>query len=99
RTPFIPGTERRFAIAPGTPQADSTMSTSGLFTSGLSSNANGATAICGKLSANGQSCVTPAEMTLVLGDEDDSGIHDFVLKDDVSLEIGIVDGSRICLTF
>jgi hypothetical protein len=41
-----------------------------------------------------------AELTLILDDEDmGDGLHDMPLKDDVSLEIGIVDGSRICLKF
>jgi hypothetical protein len=96
QTPLVTGKERRFVVAPGTPRMDSTMTTTGLFTSGLS-NGNAATAICGRLAGDGQSCATPAVLTLVLGDPD-AGISDLILKEDVRMEIGIVDGSRICLT-
>jgi hypothetical protein len=99
RTPIFSGKERHFVVAPGTPWADTTASTTGLFSGGLS-NTNAATAVCGKLAAGGQSCETLAELTLILDDEDmGDGLHDMPLKDDVSLEIGIVDGSRICLKF
>ncbi|MEO8603701.1 MAG: hypothetical protein ABI629_14100 [bacterium] len=98
-TPIFSGKERHFVIAPGTPRADTATSSSGLFSSGLS-NTNAATAICAKLSADGQSCDQAAEMTLILDDEDlGDGLHYLPLKDDVTLEVGIVDGSRICLKF
>ncbi|MDX2166009.1 MAG: hypothetical protein SF182_03065 [Deltaproteobacteria bacterium] len=98
-TPIFSGKQRRFVIAPGTPNATTAASRSGLFSSGLS-NTNAATAICGKLAAGGQSCDQPAVMTLILDDEDQGdGIHDMPLKDDVTLEIGVVDGSRVCLKF
>jgi hypothetical protein len=98
-TPIFSGKERHFVIAPGTPNASTFASSSGLFSSGLS-DTNAAAAICGKLAAGGQSCEQPAEMTLILDDENQgAGIHDMPLKDDVTLEIGMVDGSRICLKF
>src|SRR5262249_36141769 len=94
-TPIFNGKNRRFVAPPGTPQVDPSKTSTGLFSSGVS-NANAATAVCGKLSANGQSCDTLAELHLILDDEDmGDGIHDFVLEDDATLEIGIVDGSRI----
>jgi hypothetical protein len=78
---------------------DTTHTTSGLFSSG-ESDANAATAICGTLAAGGQSCDTPAELHLILDDQDmGDGIHDLALEDDATLEIGIVDGTRICLKF
>jgi hypothetical protein len=55
------------------------------------SGSNGATAVCGRLSADGQSCASLAEMTLVLGDEDNDGIHDLILKDDGHVEMGTVE--------
>jgi hypothetical protein len=98
-TPIFSGKKRRFVVAPGTPQMDTTHTTSGLFSSGVS-NANAATAICGTLAADGQSCDTQAELHLILDDEDmGDGIHDLALEDDATLEIGIVDGTRICLKF
>jgi hypothetical protein len=98
-TPIFSGKARHFVIAPGTPNASTATSSSGFFSSGLS-DTNAAAAICGKLAAGNQSCEQPAEMTLILDDEDQGdGIHDMPLKDDVTLEIGIVDGSRICLKF
>lgn len=97
-TPIFSGKERHFVIASGVPNTSGTIT--GLFTSGLPNNVNAATAVCGKLATDGQSCATSAEMTLILDDEDmGDGIHDMPLKDDVNLEIGIVDGSRVCLKF
>jgi len=99
QTPIFSGKKRTFVIAPGTPRVDDHQTTSGLFSS-TASNANAATAICGKLAADGQSCDTLAELHLILDDEDQGeGVHDFVLEDDATLEIGIVDGSRFCLKF
>jgi len=98
-TPIFSGKKRHFVVAPGTPQVGTGATSTGLFSSGLT-NANAATAVCGKLAAGGQSCVQPAELTFVLDDEDmGGGLHYMPLQDDVSLEIGIVDGSRICLKF
>lgn len=97
-TPIFAGKKRHFVIASGVPNTGATIT--GLFTSGLPNDVNAATAVCGTLAADGQSCATPAEMTLILDDEDmGDGIHDMPLENDVNLEIGIVDGSRVCLKF
>lgn len=98
-TPLFSGKKRTFVIAAGTPQAGTSGSTTGLFSGGLE-NKNAATAVCGTLAAGGQSCTTPAQLKLLLDDEDmGDGTHDLVLEEDTTLEIGIVDGSRICLKF
>ena len=96
-TPLFSGKKRTFVIAAGTPQADTATTSTGHFSSGLT-NKHAASAVCGTLAAGGQSCTTPAELKLLLDDEDlGGGEHYLVLEEDATLEIGIVDGSRICL--
>ncbi len=84
-TPLFSGKKRSFIIAPGTPQADTAATSSGFFSSG-DENKNVAAAICGKLAAGGQSCATPAELKLLLDDEDiGDGVHYLVLENDERL--------------
>ncbi|MDX2170894.1 MAG: hypothetical protein SF182_27750 [Deltaproteobacteria bacterium] len=78
-----PGRERVFTIEPGELLATPDSTRTGLFTSGLSG-------------ANASDGFSEGPLTLVLGNPDASGVAPLSLKEDVTLRIGVVDGSYLC---
>jgi hypothetical protein len=81
-----PTQERVYAIDCGELLTDQNVSPSGIFSSGLSD-------------ANASTGFPPGPLTLVLGTPGSDGVASFTLKNDVTLDIGLVDGSRFCLKF
>jgi hypothetical protein len=85
--PMNGGRERVFTIAPGILLEGPAGTRTGLFTTGLT----------GANASNGpEDGFTEGPLTLVLGEPDASGIAPLELKEDVTLRIGIVDGSYLC---
>ncbi|MFN8641565.1 MAG: hypothetical protein U0802_07880 [Candidatus Binatia bacterium] len=78
---------RVFTVDPGLLLADPSSTGSGLFTTGLS----------GSNASNGpDDGFSAGPITLTLGTPDANGVAAFGLKEDVFINIGIVDGSKLC---
>lgn len=82
--PAGPLGERVFTIEPGTLLADPSTTGSGLFTTGLS----------GANAANGFS---PGPLVIAAGAPDANGVAPLSLTQDATLDIAVVDGSRVCV--
>lgn len=77
------GVERTFEIDPGTSFSDAGSTGTGLFTTGLSGS-------------NAALAFSSGPLTLVLGPQDANGVGSLRLKEDVTLTIDIIDGSKLC---
>ncbi|MEO8604005.1 MAG: hypothetical protein ABI629_15625 [bacterium] len=75
--------ERVFTVDPGVLLADPSGTSTGLFTSGLSG-------------PNAANSFSPGPLTLLLGVADSSGVASLRLKEDVTIDISVIDGSRLC---
>ena len=76
-------THRTFFIAPGDVSVDPSLTTTGLFTTGLSGS-NAATAF------------SSGPLKLALGTADANGVASLRLEEDVFINIDVIDGSRVC---
>ncbi len=86
-TPLVPPEplgERLFTIEPGVLLADSSGTGTGLFTSGLSG-------------ANAASRFGPGPLILIGGMPDGNGVAPLSLGQDATIDVSIIDGSRVCV--
>lgn len=83
----VVGVERTFSIIqPNVPNTPPDASRSGVFTSAL-------------FNGNAAVTISPGPFTLVMGAKDANGIAPLGLKDDVTLEVAVLNGQCLCMKF
>jgi len=82
-----PGIDRTFAVAePGVANAPPDATRSGVFTSAL-------------FNGNAATMISSGPFTIVMGEKDANGIAPLSLKEDVTLEVAVINGQCLCMKF